>query len=306
MTPDEYAAHFRADLNVADHLRARQQQTTQRILGVSDVGKCRSYAALFLSNTPFTDSTSSSQARAGSFFHAGIGLARQEGNPQLLIEQELVITLPNGFELLGHADEIDPAEPSVCDWKTVSDELAAKRRLGANANEKMQRHLYAAGAIQAGLVKPDGLIVRNIWLDRSGATDEVHVEQEPYNPAYLDDAQRFIEEVMWHVDNQTPAPRDKDFHWCEHFCPFFKACRGEQAVPDEEITEPHMIQAAALYAEGASLEKEGKELKQAAASMLDGANGRAGQFKVKTTWVAGGPVSYERKPYNKLTVKEIA
>lgn len=314
MSPDEYAADFALDLRLADQDTERNQQTEQRILGVSDIGHCREYARRFLTHEPFTDTPEGSQARAGTFYHAGVLPIIAKARPGALIEQELTVTLANGFEVLGHADLIEPDEPSVTDVKTVDDDMAVVRRTGATAQQKSQRHLYAAGAIQQGLVSEEGLVVRNIWLDRSGTPAPPHVEQEPYDPAYLDRGARWIDEVMYAVEEGTEAPKDKDAFWCRLFCPFATACRGPEATGEEEVVSDELAVAAAVYAEGADLEKEGKELKRGASRILERLQGArtvivgsdGARFAYKSTWV--GPSEIKpglRAGHFRATVKEV-
>lgn len=312
ISPDEYGDAFMLDLKLADADDSRQQQTEQRILGVSDIGHCRSYAARFLSHEDFTDTPEGSQSRAGKAFHALVLPAIQSQRPGSLVEQALTVTLSNGFEVVGHVDLIEPEEPSVTDVKTVDEDLAAVRRTGANGQQKQQRHTYAGGAIQAGLVPEKDLIVRNIWLDRSGTPTPPHVEQEPYDPTYLERGAAWVDEVMYHVETGSEAPRDKDVFWCRMFCPFATACRGPEATAQEEIHSDEYAIAAALYAEGHELEKDGKALKRAAAARLEPLEGQktvlvgddGARFRFTSTWV--GPSEIRpgmRSGYHRLGVK---
>jgi len=314
VTPDDYAAGFIADLKISDADDPRQQQTDKRILGASDIGHCREYARRFLEGEPFTDTPEGSQARAGRAFHALVLPAVASQRPGALVEQEVRVLLPNGVEVLGHVDLVEPDEPSVTDLKTVDADLAAVRRTGASEQQKMQRQLYAAGAVQAGLVPADGLIVRNIWMDRSGTPTPPHVEQEPYDPQYLDRAASWIEEVMHHVQAGTEAPRDKDLYWCRAFCPFAAACRGPQEDAAEETVSEEYAAAAALYLEGAVMEREGRDLKRAAASRLAPLEGHktvvvgedGARHRVASTWV--GPAQIKpglRSGYFRLNVQEV-
>ena len=313
MTAEEYAQAWLADLAVADMSRDRNLQTARRILGVSDIGHCRSYAARFLNGDPFTDAPQSHQAMLGTWIHDAalpiIAAARGAHH-----EAELTVTLSNGFEVLGHADLIEPDEPSVTDLKTGRDNLPHARRHGANGQQKSQRHLYGAGAVQAGLVPEKNLIVRNIWVDVTALDEEPHVEQEPYDRTYLDHAATWVDEVMYTVDQGQvgDAPRDKDVFWCRSFCPFVTACRGPETVTDEVIQSDELATAAALHREGLALEKDGKALKASAKAVLERVQdakvtvtGAAGTFRVASTWVNPAEVAFTRSGYYKTDVKEM-
>ena len=310
MTPDDYTDRWLADTEAAEAQRDRTVQTTQRLLGVSDLMHCREYARLFLAGHPFTDTPETSQSRAGTYYHAGILPAIAAQRPGSLVETELTVTLANGFEVIGHADLIEPDEPSVTDVKTVDGTLPAVRKTGASQQQQAQRNLYYAGAHQAGIVPAEGT-VRNIWLDRSGTPERPHVEQEPYDPSWLDRSAYWLDDVYAHVENDTPASRDKDMFFCRTFCPFVTACRGEHATPEDEVDSDELAVAASLYREGAELEREGKALKKAAAatlSRLEGhtvtVQGGAGRFVHRSTWINPSSVEYERKGYHRLDIKE--
>ena len=70
VSAEDYALQWAADVAVAEATRDRTLQTQQRILGVSDIGHCRSYAARFLNGDPFTDAGQSSAAVEGTAIHA--------------------------------------------------------------------------------------------------------------------------------------------------------------------------------------------------------------------------------------------
>ena len=320
MNPDEYAAQWAADLAVAEASRDRTVQTHDRILGVSDIMHCRSYAARFLAGDPFTDSGHHSAAMAGTAIHAyvlpimagdGIGGWRKD-------EVEFTVTLSNGFQVLGHGDLLDWEEPSATDLKTVEG-LAHVKRYGSTPAQKMQRHLTGAGMVQSTTyspVKPADLIVRNVWMDRFDLLATPHVEQEPYDPTYLDTAATWVDEVMYHVDNDLveQAPKDKDIFWCREFCPFATACRGEEKTAvDEVIQSDELAVAAALRREAIDMEREAKELRKASDQVLSRVQdakvlvqGEAGTFRVASTWVNPTDIdSYTRAGYYKTDVKQM-
>lgn len=268
MGPDDYVAAFAASLDVYEALRPRSLQVA---LGVSSLGHCASEAKFILQGTPATDAPTARQALFGTAAHELIGKARKTTDPHLLIETELSITLPSGAVVLGHADEIDPGEPSCTDWKTLADEgaLALQRRTGSSQQQRWQRHLYAYGAIQAGLLPRDGVIVRNVWVDRSGRCPEPLVEQESFDMAAVHEADAWLEAVRYAAEHDEPTPQDKHHAWCQRFCEFFAHCRGGIGVGDLIVTDPAMAQAAALVVEGRAKEKEGGRLAAGAKAVLE-------------------------------------
>lgn len=310
---EDYAREWQADLYMAELDRDRNQQTHDRILGVSDIMHCRSYAARFLNGDPFTDSSTHKAATLGTMVHDAVLplIAEARGARHNV---ELSITLPNKFKLTGHADLIDG--PDVIDLKTTRG-LAGARRYGASPQQKMQRNLYAAGVVQDPSfdVAASEAVTGNIWMDVDDLDALPHVELEPYDPSYLDTAQNWLDEVMYHVDNGLvqDAPRDKDVFWCRQFCPFVTACRGsEAAAVDEVIESDELAIAAALRREAIELEKESKELRKASDEVLARVQdakvlirGGAGTFRVASTWVRETDVAYTRSGYYKTDVKEI-
>jgi len=302
MNPEDYADQFVSSLQYADLTRDRTTQTHDHILGVSDVGNCREYARRIITGTPFTDSPTTGKARAGSYFHAGALGARAAVRPELLHEQEVTVALSNGLELLGHADEIDPDEPSVTDLKTVDtdDEVRAVKRHGADTQQRAQRHLYYLGAAQAGIVPVRGGVTRNVWMARAGSSvDMVHVEQEPYSRAVVDTAARWLDDALDAANRGTEAPKDKDYHWCERFCPFFTSCRGD-IDPGPELTDPDMVTAARRYYEATEEGKTQAGIRRANRDLLEGANGIAGDLRVRTVYI---DPSTDRAGYSRVEVK---
>lgn len=268
LTPDDYAASMSASLDVYDALRPRSMQTD---LGVSSIGDCRSEALWRLTGVQPTDAPTGRQALFGTAAHEMIAAARKQFVPGILVETELSITLPSGQVVVGHCDEIDPGEPSVTDWKTVADsaDIVALRRTGCSEQQRFQRHLYALGAIQAGLVPEQGLTVRNVWVDRAGQTNEPYVEQEPFSMAVVEAADSWLSDVLYAREHGEEVTQDHHYDWCRRFCEFFTHCRAGQAHADAHVTDPELIQAAVLHAEGRDLRKKGEALEKAGRRILE-------------------------------------
>lgn len=266
-TADDYAASMSASLDVYAALRPRSLQTE---LGVSSIGHCRAEALWRLTEVAPTDAPVGRQALFGTGAHEVIAAARKSFAPHLLIETALQITLPSGVVVPGHADEIDPDEPSVTDWKTVADaaDIAALRRNGSTEQQRYQRHLYYYGAHQAGLVPAEGT-VRNVWVDRAGQVNEPYVEQEPFSMAVVHDADRWVQDLLYAAEHGEEVPQDKHYDWCRRFCEFFTHCRSGQAHADAHVTDPVMVSAADMLAEGRELRKRGEALEKSAKRVLE-------------------------------------
>lgn len=297
MDADAYAASMSASLDLFQAMRPRSQQAS---LGVSSVGHCASEAKFRLQGVVPTDAPPSRQALWGTSLHETISAARREFNPKLLIDQKLSVTMPSGLVIPGTGDEVDPGEPAVTDYKSVADgaALITQRRVGSTDQQRYQRHLYYLGAHQAGLVPAAG-IVRNVYLDRAGQ-EEPLVEQEPFDPAVIVDADRWVADVAYAAEHDEDAPQDKHYTWCRQFCQFFTHCRGGQITPDLTVTDPAMITAAELLVEGRAASKLAKGLEEDAKRVLaplqqaaDGDVGgyEVGPYRVRWTWIntnAGG------------------
>lgn len=298
---DDYAARFRTALDVYEAMRPRTLQTE---LGVSSVGLCHAQAVYIQQGITATDAPEGRQAFVGSAIHDRVADAMRNYDNSVLIEPELIFTMPSGIVLKGHPDEIDEAEPSVTDVKTVStpDEVHAVRRNGASGQQRFQRHLYAFGAVQLGLVRPEGLVVRNVWVDRSGQMVEPYVEQEPFSMDVVREADAWLESVAYTVahPDEDEVMRDKHYDWCARFCEFFSHCRQGTDEPDLTITDPEIVQAARNALDGRRMKKEGEGLESAGKRVLTvlqpdpGADVQAflaGDVRLRWSWVnkqAGG------------------
>lgn len=309
LTADDYLASMETSLDMFAALRPRSRQTE---LGVSSVGHCKSDALWRMTGIESTDAPVSRQALHGTALHELWAQARAQGNPRLLLETELSITLPSGVVLKGHADEIDPDEPSVTDWKSVGSaaDLTAQRRLGSSEQQRFQRHLYYYGAMQAGLVPAEG-VVRNWWIDRAGQDSKGLVEQEPFSMDVVREADAWLSDVLYAAEHGEESPRDKPYQWCRDFCQFFSHCRTGVQNPDVVITDPEFVAAAELLRDGRMLAKAGADLEdhgkrvlavfQSNAESDDISAFTAGDVRFRWTWV-----NRTGKGYFKVTCEDVA
>lgn len=224
MDAEEYAAGFEVDLRAAALTKPRSMQQTVGPSGFD----CRSKMAYQIAGTPPTDTVPHLPALLGTFAHTGIEQIRRESNPHLLFDVNLDIMLPNGVVINGTADEIDPTEPAVSDYKTCGETSYRKAvKDGMSNGQLIQLHLYALGAIQAGLVEPEGLVLRDVFVRNDGKA-AVHVAQVPFEPdIWIAEAVERWEHAQQIVAGEMDAPWDKPAYLCKGWCEWVSLCRPE-------------------------------------------------------------------------------
>lgn len=298
MNAGEYGEDFLFDLNAADLLKPRSAQDDSGVLGASSFG-CREQMRRVLTKSPKTDSPSKMPALIGSYVDAGLKEARHTANPNLLLDAELDFVMPNGIKIMVHPDEIDPDEPSVTDYKTKNG-LAAIRRGFTEQRYRFQRHLQYAAAHQNTLVPLEG-ITRNIFIDRSGKDPDAHVEQEPFSPQVIAEADDFLSDVLYAIDNDETAEKDTPRYLCQIGCPWFTACRGAEIQLDR-ITDPKIAGLVAGYYEAKKNRDESAQLMaELRDAGLEGLNGVTASHRVTSTFI--NPVN--KLPYTKMSVEAL-
>lgn len=294
MEASEYAAKFWLDLAEADENSARSQQSVSGIIGPSDM-VCRERARHIVIGTPMTDRKSNSAAIIGTFIHQGLERGRGERNPHLLHEIDVEIELPNGATMIGHADEVDPEENSVTDFKTVGD-LDYRRRVGVELSHLRQVHLYALGLVQAGILKPNP-IVRICYIDRSGKHNEPFVYQQRFDDEIIDGVNDWISDVIYAVQHGEEASKDWPREMCRSFCPYYSTCRKEELEGEALLGE--VAEAARVYMESHKAEKEHSAIKEQAKTYLAGANGFT-EDGIAVRWVT---VNNDKGSYDRIDVR---
>jgi hypothetical protein len=298
LAPDEYAQQFTFDLSVYDLLSPRSQHSDDGGVGASSFG-CREEMRHILLKHERTDSPDKTAAIIGSYIDAGIKQSRKAANPGLIVDAEYVCTLPNGFSFPVHPDEVDPDEPSVTDYKTKNG-LAAIRRGFADESYRIQRHIQGLAAIQAGVVD-ESVIVRNVFIDRSGADPHAHVEQEPFSWDVIGQATEFVNDVLYAIKHNETTVCDRPRSFCERYCAFYTMCRGHEIEDDNTpITDPRLARMVAAYMEAETQEKQAKELREALRTDLSGLTGVTDNHRIVSTWVNAA----NRTPYWKVKVTE--
>jgi hypothetical protein len=308
--------------------RSAQQQDFR--LGISNLGHCRMYATLLTRQTPFSDERDKTAAFIGTVLGAAIEKQMKIDHPDWLFQEKVVLELPNGAAVPGHLDvcipasaantpeEIEAASAEDYDgpdvfhqgiWDLKSkDQLDLIRRQGVSQQQRYQKHGYAKGMIDRGLLDPARPIwLGNVFYDRSGSTHECFSMGEWYDPKVIDDIDEWVSDVVYAVTNNEDAPRDMERDWCHQWCEYATACRGLDTDVEGLITDPEFNAAAVMYDEGREAEKEGKRLKQSAEKVFNGRSGSTGEWLVRQTWINPTAIAaFTRAGYMRLDVRKVA
>lgn len=299
MQPDEYAAGFTADVEVANATSARHLAGLDGVIGASSFD-CRERIRRTLKRVPPSSVPSKWAANVGSALDEWIKKVRGDANPNLLLKADLTATLPNGFVLPVHPDEIDPDEPSVTDYKTKNG-LAAIRGGFADDANRFQRHLQGFAATQAGLVTGD-LIVRNVFVDRSGKDPEPHVEQEPFSMDVVREATEFLGDALYAAEHDEEASKDKPRYFCKVACEHFADCRGNE-IEAKFIADPDTRQRVEAFHAAKLRRDDSLELMAALrAEGLEGVTGETDKVRIVSTWVN----ATNRTPHWKVETEDVA
>ena len=291
----------------------RTRQSREGKIGPSDIGFCRNKAALTVKEVQPTDSSDPWASTIGVAVHKHVEefIERAYGDTWLVEKQKVTATLPRtGAQISGTCDLILPDFNAVIDIKTV-DGLKKVQTYGPSQSHLYQRHLYAMGAIDAGLLNPgEQVYVGNLYIDVSrGNTDspKVWVTMEPMSDSLTDEIDSWVEDVIYAVRYGEDASRDVAAPVCERFCEFFTACRGALPMSESEpLDSPEIVQAVDMYVQGRDMEKEGKQMKKEASAVLTGLNGSTGEWQVRTVHVNPQEVpGYTRAASTRLDVRRV-
>jgi len=289
---------------------ARSIQAAEGIIGPSDVGFCRNKVALMVKGVAPTDSPPKWSAAVGTAIHNYVEAAIKEMYPDWLVgsidEIETTTVLPSGAEIKGHPDVVVPAANAVLDIKTV-DGFEWIKREGTSLQHKYQRHLYAMGLVQMGLLSSDNLLVGNVYFDRSGKESEPIVLVEEFDPTLTNEIDSWVQDVIYAVKNGEDASRDIPAAVCERICSHFTACRGALEVHDgaEPITNPELLAAVRMYVEARDTASAAEKAKKEAQQRLLGVNGSTGDYNVR--WVEVQPTtvqSFDKQGYLRMDIRK--
>lgn len=290
---------------------ARSVQASEGILGPSDIGFCRQKASLMTKGVPATDAPPKWAAAVGTAIHNYVEAAIKEAHPDWLVGSidgvRVTATLPSGAEISGHPDVVVPASNAVLDIKTV-DGFQWVKREGTSLQHKYQRHLYAMGLIQAGILDDSKtVLVGNIYFDRSGKEAEPLVIVEEMDHTLTPEIDSWVQDVIYSVKTGEDASRDVAAAVCERICSHFTACRGQLETQDSEfIQDADLLSAVDMYVQGREMKKEAEAMQKAAQAILDGVNGSTGTYQVR--WVDVQPTtveSFEKAAYRRMDIRKV-
>jgi hypothetical protein len=309
MNPDLMGAVLAADIRDYGINSPRSQQSRDGILGPSDLGFCRQKAVLTIRGVPDSDEQSIAAAQIGTAVHEYVAKAFKARHPDWIIDDHKVTaTFPSGAAIAGTPDIIAPEWNAIIDVKTV-DGFAWVKREGTSQNHKYQRHAYALGAVQEGLLDDSRTVyVGNLYIDRSGKESEPYFVIEEFDPTLTDEIDSWIEDVIYAVKNGEDGQRDIPAAVCERICSKFTACRGELETHEggEFIEDPALISAIGMYVEARDLSKQADQMKKEAQARLLGVNGRTSDYQVR--WVDVAPTtveSFEKVGYSRMDVRKV-
>ena len=290
----------------------RTQHARSGKIGPSDIGFCRNKTALVIKEVGPTDASNPWAAAIGVAIHRHIEQFIKDvyGETWIVEGDKVTATLPRaGAEISGTADLILPEYNLIIDIKTV-DGLRKVQHYGPSQSHLYQRHLYAMGAIDAGILDPSKQVyVGNLYIDVSRGDPEsakVWVTIDEMDDSLTDEIDSWVEDVIYAVRYQEDASRDIAPAICERFCEFFTVCRG--GLPSQEsepLLDPEILQAVDMYVRGRDMAKEGEQMKKEAAQVLTGLNGSTGEWQVRTVEVAPQDVpGFTRKASRRLDVRK--
>lgn len=180
--------------------------------------------------------------------------------------------------------------------------LAGIRGGFADESHRFQRHLQGYAAIQNGLVPDTGLIVRNVFVDRSGKDPDPHVEQEPWSMAVVREATEFLSDALYAVEHNETAQQDKPRYFCKVACEHFADCRGRE-VEVSLIADPDTRQRVEAFHAAKKRRDDAIELMTALRNEgLEGLSGQTDSVRIVSTFVN----ATNRTPHWKVETEDIA
>lgn len=301
-----------ASLNDYMDRSPRSVQSAEGILGPSDIGFCRQKAALMVREVPQTDNPPKWAAAVGTALHNYIEAAIKKTHPDWLCGSidniRVTATLPSGASISGHPDIVVESANAVLDIKTV-DGFEWIKRSGTSQQHKYQRHLYALGLIESGILDSSKtVLVGNIYFDRSGKEPEPMVLVEEMDATLTAEIDSWIQDVIYAVKNNEDASRDVPAAVCERICSHFTACRGELGVENDSILieDIELVSAVNMYVDAREMSKQAEQMKKEAQSRLFGVNGSTGEYQVR--WVEVAPTkveSFEKTGYSRMDIRKV-
>lgn len=307
----ELSARLMDAITEFDQERPRSKQTSNFVVGLSELGFCSERTRRMLAGV-VPEPTYHLSAFVGTAIGDYVEQAWCAKYPDAIRQAEVSTKLQGDggrtYTLPGHPDLLVPSEGLVLDVKTTNG-LEFPRRTGPSQQQQFQRHGYAYGAWQAGLFPDhelDDLRVANCWLDRSASEREVHVQLEPFSMAVVEDAARWLDEVVYSYLNGGGAMKEPPRALCEAACGHFRTCRMLDTDVEGLIDDPEQLVAVDMYKEGTDLLKQGRQLQERAKSALRGVEGSTGEWIVRWVHINESLVpETRRRGYDKIQLSRL-
>lgn len=275
---------------------ARSQQSTSRVLGMSELGGCREYIRASIAGD---EKKFPNELKWAAFVGTAVGdvaehaIAERESRVQT--QRDVTVTLPSGIQVGGHTDAI--LGPNLfIDFKTKDGtEEVSLAPNGPDYKEKVQISGYFVGLVEEGVLTKDAS-AHLVYLDRSGRDSRSWVYSIDYPTAvgWLASADERLEDVAKALTTGEVAGhlRDMPESWCYNTgCPFYEACWGEEEYNPTAPLGTTYDEALRMYDEGRKLVKQGDNLQRAAKAQLNPEPGnddklvvgRGSEFQIKWT-----------------------
>jgi len=288
----------------------RSQQSAEFRVGVSDLGFCSERTRRML-DQQVPNEHDYLLAWIGTALGDHAEQAYLARHPECIRQAEVTVSLTGDqhtYVLTGHPDILDPNNHRVIDVKTDYG-LTTIERTGPTDQMKYQRNLYAKGAWEAGLLGDcalEDVQVANVWIDRSGIEKRLHVQMEPFDPMLVDEAARWLDDVVYAFKQGEEARKEPPREMCAVVCGFFDVCRAYDTDVQGLITDSTVLSAVDMYREGLDLEKRAKKLKDEAKQHLVGISGSTGEHLIRWTHINETFIEASvRRGYDKIMVTPI-
>lgn len=299
-----------AGLQALSNFSARTLQAKEFQVGVSDLGFCSERVRRSIDRQVEPD-TDKLKALIGTALGDYMERAAMAVWPEAVTQATINVLLSGErreYELSGHPDIILPEQGIVLDGKTDYG-LNTVRRTGPSLQQQFQRNLYGLGAWNAGFFGDRPLSevqVGNVWLDRAGIEQELHVQMEPYSEDLTHDAATWLDDVVYAYLNGEEARKEPPREMCAVVCGFYEVCRAWDTDVEGLLTDKTVLESVSMHREGGDLVKRGKKLQDEAKVHLKGITGSTGEFNIRWTHVNDSVVPEQhRRGYDKLDIRPL-
>lgn len=293
-------------IQAASNYSERSQQQADFRIGVSDLGFCSERVRRMLAGIP-EPVTDKLAAFIGTAIGDHVEQAVKKLWPDCVIQSEVSVQLQGDggtYTVTGHPDII--VDNKVIDVKT-SRGLDIARRSGLDLQKQFQRHCYAKGAWEMGLLEGplEEVQVANFWIDRAADDKRGLVKMEPYSPEVVAQAAIWVDELVYDYLRGQESRKEPPREMCAKACGHFSTCRALDTDVQGLLTDPVVLSAVEQYREGTALIKEGEQLKDQAKANLVDVQGSTGEFTVRWVYVNPSEVHYTRQGYDRLDIRKM-